>query len=452
SLGQPFPTPGAQNKPKDGRLGYRGRVEFWNLSQALYPLYHSGHRDLIPPECPQSPQHLRLFLQAGSIPFLLQPELLPCRQITSQTSLALSGELIGMVAREAPESAQCLCPSLASLNAKDVLRRKHKRKSRQHQRFLARKALLQEHGLRSTPPEPGSSPGTEAASSVGQRPRAESGGAPCSRKPTPRESAGPLPSKCVAIDCEMVGTGPRGRVSELARCSVVSYYGEVLYDKYIQPEMPIVDYRTRWSGITRQHMRKAIPFQVAQKEILKLLKGKVLVGHALHNDFQALKYIHPRGQTRDTTYVGQHGHSSVEDAVTAMELYRLVEVQWEQQEASSLQPHPEDREPDSSTDMEQYMEDQYWPEDPAQGASRGTGEAPGRTEGMHVVAMDCEMVGLGPFKESGLARCSLVDYHGNVLYDKFIRPEGEITDYRTPVSGITPQNMEEATPFAVARL
>ena len=38
-------------------------------------------------------------------------------------------------------------------------------------------------------------------------------------------------------------------------------------------------------------------------QILKLLKGKVLVGHALHNDFQALKYIHPRGQTRDTTYV-----------------------------------------------------------------------------------------------------------------------------------------------------
>ena len=33
--------------------------------------------------------------------------------------------------------------------------------------------------------------------------------------------------------------------------------------------------------------------------------------------------------------VGQHGHSSVEDAVTAMALYRLVEVQWEQQEASS---------------------------------------------------------------------------------------------------------------------
>lgn len=207
----------------------------------------------------------------------------------------------------------------------------------------------------------------------------------------------------------MVGTGPQGRVSELARCSIVSYHGDVLYDKYIRPEMPIVDYRTRWSGVTRQHMRKAIPFQVAQKEILKLLKGKVVVGHALHNDFQALKYVHPRSQTRDTTYVpnflsepglhtrarvslkdlalqllhkkiqvGPHGHSSVEDAMTAMELYRLVEVQWEQQEARSLWTCPEDREPDSSTDMEQYMEDQYWPEDLAHGSRGGAREAQDR--------------------------------------------------------------------------
>nr|XP_012644323.1 apoptosis-enhancing nuclease [Microcebus murinus]XP_012644324.1 apoptosis-enhancing nuclease [Microcebus murinus] len=313
-----------------------------------------------------------------------------------------------MVPREAAESAQCLCPSLA----KDVLRRRHKRRSRQHQRFMARKALLQEQGLLSTPPpEPGASPlpsssgatpGSAAASSKRQHPRAGSGSAPGSRRPAPTEVSGPSPSKYVAIDCEMVGTGPRGWVSELARCSVVSYHGDVLYDKYIRPEMPIVDYRTRWSGITRQHMRKAIPFQVAQKEILKLLKGKVVVGHALHNDFQALKYVHPRSQTRDTTYVpnllnppglhtrarvslkdlalqllhkkiqvGKHGHSSVEDATTAMELYRLVEVQWEQQEASSPWAHPEDREPDSSTDMEQYMEDQYWPEDLAQGSSGG---------------------------------------------------------------------------------
>ncbi|KAM5206980.1 interferon-stimulated gene 20 kDa protein isoform 2-T3 [Hipposideros larvatus] len=71
---------------------------------------------------------------------------------------------------------------------------------------------------------------------------------------------------------------------------------------------------------------------------------------------------------------------------------------------------------------------------------------------MEVVAMDCEMVGVGTLQKSGLARCSLVDFNGDVLYDKFIRPEGEITNYRTRVSGITPQHMEEATPFAVARM
>lgn len=75
-------------------------------------------------------------------------------KITSQDSFAPSGEQIGMVPREASEPAQCPCLSLASPLAKDVLRRKHKRKSRQHARFMARKALLQEQGLLSMPPEP----------------------------------------------------------------------------------------------------------------------------------------------------------------------------------------------------------------------------------------------------------------------------------------------------------
>lgn len=66
--------------------------------------------------------------------------------------------------------------------------------------------------------------------------------------------------------------------------------------------------------------------------------------------------------------------------------------------------------------------------------------------------MDCEMVGLGPQRVSGLARCSIVNLYGTILYDKYIRPEGEITDYRTQVSGIMPQHMVRATPFGEARL
>ncbi|XP_026575943.1 interferon-stimulated 20 kDa exonuclease-like 2 [Pseudonaja textilis] len=180
------------------------------------------------------------------------------------------------------------------------------------------------------------------------------------------------PSKMVAIDCEMVGTGPGGRNSDLARCSVVGYYGDVMYDKYIRPLSPITNYRTRWSGIRQHHMRDAVPFKLAQKEILKLLSGKVVIGHAIHNDFKALKYFHPKSLTRDTSkipllnrkagfpenesaslkrltkqllhrdiQVGHNGHSSVEDARATMELYKVIEVEWERHLATSpLQDGP----------------------------------------------------------------------------------------------------------------
>ncbi|XP_029437559.1 interferon-stimulated 20 kDa exonuclease-like 2 [Rhinatrema bivittatum] len=170
------------------------------------------------------------------------------------------------------------------------------------------------------------------------------------------------PYKMVAIDCEMVGTGPGARHSELARCSIVSHEGDVVYDKYVKPPNPITDYRTRWSGIRKHHMKNAMPFKVAQKEILKILAGKVVIGHAIHNDFKALCYVHPKSLTRDTSQmpllnrkagfpekevvslkrltkqllnreiqVGKKGHSSVEDARATMELYRLIEAEWERE-------------------------------------------------------------------------------------------------------------------------
>ncbi|KAK2525046.1 hypothetical protein Q9233_009093 [Columba guinea] len=163
------------------------------------------------------------------------------------------------------------------------------------------------------------------------------------------------------MDCEMVGTGPGGRTSALARCSIVGYGGDVLYDRYVRPAAPIVDYRTRWSGIRRHHMLNAVPFGSAQREILRILAGKVVVGHAIYNDFKALKYFHPKELTRDTSkipllnrrggfpenvaislkrlvkellhkdiQVGKSGHSSVEDARATMELYKVVEAEWEQ--------------------------------------------------------------------------------------------------------------------------
>ena len=62
------------------------------------------------------------------------------------------------------------------------------------------------------------------------------------------------------------------------------------------------------------------------------------------------------------------------------------------------------------------------------------------------IAIDCEMVGVGPTPEtdSALARISLVNYHGHQLYDSFVLPKEPVTDYRTHVSGITPQLLQSA--------
>lgn len=82
------------------------------------------------------------------------------------------------------------------------------------------------------------------------------------------------PSKILAIDCEMVGTGPKGSINQLARCSLVSYSGDVVYDKYIKPAAPVTDYRFRWSGIRPSDLTKATPYAEARKEVRKLLSRR----------------------------------------------------------------------------------------------------------------------------------------------------------------------------------
>uniref|UniRef100_A0A8C6YM99 Interferon stimulated exonuclease gene 20 like 2 n=1 Tax=Nothoprocta perdicaria TaxID=30464 RepID=A0A8C6YM99_NOTPE len=66
----------------------------------------------------------------------------------------------------------------------------------------------------------------------------------------------------------MVGTGPGGRTSALARCSIVAYDGAVLYDRYVRPPEPVVDYRTRWSGVRPRHLQGAVPFAAARRQPL----------------------------------------------------------------------------------------------------------------------------------------------------------------------------------------
>lgn len=160
-------------------------------------------------------------------------------------------------------------------------------------------------------------------------------------------------TKCVAIDCEMVGTGFYGLNSILARVSIVNLYGHCVYDKFIKPTEEVTDYRTEVSGVRPQDLADGEDFKVAQKEVFNIINNRILVGHSVHNDLKVLYLSHPRNKIRDTSryfrqffnnrtpslkklctnYLGvtiQEGeHNSVTDAQATMRLYTLFKKKWE---------------------------------------------------------------------------------------------------------------------------
>lgn len=63
-------------------------------------------------------------------------------------------------------------------------------------------------------------------------------------------------TKTLAMDCEMVGTGPEGRDSVIARVSIVNAYSECIYDEYVKPKEKITDFRTEISGVRPADLKK----------------------------------------------------------------------------------------------------------------------------------------------------------------------------------------------------
>lgn len=107
--------------------------------------------------------------------------------------------------------------------------------------------------------------------------------------------------KYVAIDCEFVGVGPEGIQSELARVSIVNFHGNTVYDEFVQPRERVTDWRTFVSGIRSSDMHNAVSFKQAQEAVAKILNNRILVGHAVHHDLEALYLTHPKRAIRDTS-------------------------------------------------------------------------------------------------------------------------------------------------------
>ena len=162
----------------------------------------------------------------------------------------------------------------------------------------------------------------------------------------------------IACDCEMVGCGPQDK-SELARVSLTNWTGRTIYDKFVKPIGKVTNYRTWVSGIRKRDLIDAMPFNRARKEVRDLLRGKILVGHALENDLKSLDLEHPDEMIRDTaryppllkrnaatgkrqprklkdlsakigSVIQTGSHSSVEDAVASMNVYKHYKEGWDE--------------------------------------------------------------------------------------------------------------------------
>lgn len=155
-------------------------------------------------------------------------------------------------------------------------------------------------------------------------------------------------SHTYALDCEMC-LSDNGLV--LTRASIVDFDCKVLYDKLVKPDVPIIDYLTKYSGITKEKLEPVTTtLKDVQEDILKIISSDdVLIGHSLQSDLNVLKLRHPK--VVDTALIFDHkagppfkpalrylaseylhttiqntdvlGHNSIEDARTCMELTKL---------------------------------------------------------------------------------------------------------------------------------
>lgn len=106
-------------------------------------------------------------------------------------------------------------------------------------------------------------------------------------------------SSAIVLDCEMVQV--EGGRREVAFISAIDFLtGKVLINNYVQPTAKVVNWDSRFSGITPNALNKAVRngtalngWEGARSELWKYMnRDTVLVGHSLNNDLDVLGILH----------------------------------------------------------------------------------------------------------------------------------------------------------------
>ncbi|XP_050945585.1 RNA exonuclease 4-like [Cucumis melo] len=188
-------------------------------------------------------------------------------------------------------------------------------------------------------------------------------------------------NEAVALSCTMVGAGRDGSLNICVRICLVDQNESLIFSTYVNPSLPITNYRYEFTGVRPEHLRDAMPLKQVQKKIQEFLcngeqmwkirpgstrKARILVGHGLQEYLTSLQIDYPSIMIRDTakypplmktsklsnslhyltqTYLGynmENGKKSegYEECVATMRLYLKMKSQVHKREEYPLASDP----------------------------------------------------------------------------------------------------------------